>query len=141
MLNHRSPLTLRSKVYFFSTVIKGNDKCSNLQVNILSLHSEISLISCFGISNETWRTSSLICTDTQTGLRYLLFAYSKVTLFAWPPICFVSFLSLFACKHARNEASNTKFVNMAPIHWSSPQRRSQNDEKLWTSKGDYWIKP
>ena len=32
--------------------IKGNDKCSNLQANILSLHSEISLILCFGISEQ-----------------------------------------------------------------------------------------
>ena len=86
----------------------------------------------------------LICTDTQTGLRYLLFACSKVSIFASPHICFVSFLSLFARKHARNGASNTNFVNtkwvMASIHWSSAQRRSQNAEKLWTSKGDYWIK-
>ena len=52
--------------------------------------------------------------------------------------CIFSFF--VACKHARNGASNTKFVNtklvMASIHWSSPQRRSQNAEKLWTSKGD-----
>ena len=39
----------RSKVYFFqhghvAYQIKGNDKCSNLQANILSLHSEISII-------------------------------------------------------------------------------------------------
>ena len=90
------------------------------------------------------RTSSLICTETQTGLRYLLFACSKVSLFVSLPICFVSFLSLLACKHARNGASNTKFVNtklvMASIHWSPAQRRSQNAEKLWTSKEDYWIK-
>ena len=94
--------------------------------------------------NETWRTPSLICTETQTGLPYLLFTCSKVSLFASPPICFVSFLSFFACKQARNGASNTKFVNtklvMASIHWSSAQWRSQNAEKLWTSKGDYCIK-
>ena len=53
-------------------------------------------------NNETWRTPILICTDTQTGLRYLLFACSKGSLFASLHICFVSFLSLFACKHARN---------------------------------------
>ena len=64
----------------------------------------------------------------------LLFACSKAGLLASPPICFVSFLSLFACKHARNGASSTKFVNtklvMASLHWSSAQRRSQNAEKL-----------
>ena len=57
---------------------------------------------------------------------------------------FASFLSLFACKHVRNGASNMKFVNkklvMASIHWSSAQRRSKNAEKLWASKGGYWIK-
>ena len=47
----------RSKVYFFqhghvAYQIKGNGNCSNLQANILSLHSEISLISCFGISKQ-----------------------------------------------------------------------------------------
>ena len=61
MLTHRFPLTLdgvnNSKVYFFqhghvAYQIKGNDKCSNLQANILSLHSEISLISCFDINEQ-----------------------------------------------------------------------------------------
>ena len=58
----------RSKVYFFqhghvAYQIKENDKCINLQANILSLHSEISLIPRFGISAS--RTPNLICTDTQ----------------------------------------------------------------------------
>ena len=64
------------------------------------------------------------------------------------PVCVAAHMfcifSFFACKQARNGASNTKFVStkslMASIHWSSAQRRSQNAEKLWTSKGDYRIK-
>ena len=59
MLTHRFPLTLgvgsigQKSIFQHGHVayqIKGNDKCSNLQANILSLHSEISLISCFRIS-------------------------------------------------------------------------------------------
>ena len=153
MLAHRFPSdprggVNRSKLYFFSTVmlhikLKGMTNavtCKYSRPYIVKFRLFHVLVLA---NNETWRTPILICTDTQTGLRYLLFACRKVSLFASLHICFVSFLSLFACKHARNGVSNTKFVNtklvMASIHWSSTQRRSQNAEKLWTSKGDYWI--
>ena len=61
MLTRRFPLTLgvgsigQKPTFSAGHVeyqIKVNDRCSNLQANILSLQSEISLISCFGISEQ-----------------------------------------------------------------------------------------
>ena len=130
MLTHRFPQdpgvgSIGQKSTFFSTVmlhikLKGMTNAVTCKQIFCLYIVRFRLFHVLVLANNKW---DLV--DTQSNLHrhadwyaISLFTCSKVSLFASSPICYVFFLSLFACKHARNGASNTKFV-MAPIHWSS----------------------
>ena len=87
--------------------------------------SSVSLSLSHGILGQVWYLivsipdlcNLITLADIQSNLHghadwsailFYVFPFSKVSLFASPPICFVSFLSLFACKHARIGASKTR---------------------------------